>query len=92
MNYEIILSPDAEEQFLKLPPPVQQFLESELNRLAEDPWDAVHNHGTYLGLATLYSFDESVYDQQTHRFDIRFRFKQDEKSLQIIAIGYDPYE
>ncbi|HEV2946219.1 MAG TPA: hypothetical protein VGX70_02515 [Gemmataceae bacterium] len=91
MSLEIILSPNAEEQFLRLPPPVQQFVESKLDRLAENPWDAVHNHGTFLGIATLFSFDESIYDQETHRFDIAFRFKQDEQSLQIIAISYDPY-
>jgi hypothetical protein len=90
MSYEIILSPAAEEQFVNLPPLVQQFVEDKLNRLAENPRDALHQHGRFLGLATLYCVEENVYDQETHVFYIPFRFGQDEMSIQILAIAHDP--
>jgi len=74
------------------PPLVQQFLEDKLNRLAENPRDALHHHGTYLGLATLYCVEETIYDGQRHVFFIPFRFSQDETSIQILAIATDtPY-
>jgi hypothetical protein len=90
MSYEIVLSPAAEEQFVSLPPLVQQFIEEKLNRLAENPRGALREHGRFLGLATLYSFEEDIYDQQTHVFYIPFRFSQDETSIQILAIAHDP--
>jgi hypothetical protein len=90
MSYEVILSPAAEDQFANLPAPVQQFIEEKLNRLAENPWQAVHEHGRYLGLATLYHVEENVFDQEAHVFNIPFRFSQDETSLQILAIAVDP--
>jgi len=92
MSYEIVLSPAAEEQFVKFPPQVQQFLEDKFNCLGENPYDALRSYGTFLGLATLYCVEETAYDGQKHTFYIPFRFSQDETSIEILAIAADtPY-
>jgi len=89
MNYEVILSPQAEQDFSALPLPLQNYLEHQLQRLAASPTtDTRPAAFPYPTGSQLFQPDEVVLDEQCHEFTILFRYGQDEKSLQIVGIGH----
>jgi hypothetical protein len=93
MSFDWILAPAAEEQFFKFPPLVQKFLERKLDRLGEDPGEAVRQSKKLhpvLHVSTLFVTEpEQAYDGRPHYFYIPWRFAQNEKDIQILAISPD---
>jgi hypothetical protein len=93
MNYEPILSPDAEKVYLGLPPLVQCFLDRELEELAADPIGKLRGckeSHPFLKISTMLIVEESVYDSSVHQFFIVYRFSPCERYMQILVIGITP--
>jgi hypothetical protein len=89
MTYEVLLLPQAEQDLLALPLPLQTFLEQQLNQLAASPASlsrpAVF---PYPSGYQLFQPDAVLLDDRSHQFTILFRYGQDETTLYIAGIGH----
>lgn len=89
MPYTVILSPQAEADFLSFPPGLQSFIEQNINRLAENPVQLSRRGAfPYPENAQLFHFDHPNLDGKAHFFTILFRYSQDETTIEIIGIGH----
>jgi hypothetical protein len=86
MSYEVVISDDAFEVLAKLPIPVANALEQQINRVAQDPirlsrpscfpWPA--------GQSFDFEFD---FESKRYYLTPIFKFGQDERQIHIIGIG-----
>jgi hypothetical protein len=89
MNYEITLTPVAEDDLLRLPTPLQHFVVAELERLANAPVSLSRPSAfPYPPNCQLYHFSNPDFDGEYWDFTILFRYGQDERHLQVIGIGH----
>lgn len=92
MNYDPIFSPEAEEDFWRLPPPIQNLVSTHLRKLAASPTTMSRPSSfPYIEKAMRSDLDDdSVFDGRRHYIAILFRYGQDERTLEIIAIATNP--
>jgi hypothetical protein len=90
VNYEVTLAPQAEEDLAGLPPPLQQYVEQQLLRLAADPLGLGRRSVSppYPPRCQLFQPSPVLYNGRSHEFTILFRCTVDETALQIIGIGH----
>lgn len=89
MDYDVILSPHAERDFLAFPLPLQNFVESHIHKLAADPINLSRKSVfPYPEGGQIYQFHHPNFDGYRHDFTILFRYGQDEQTLQIVGIGH----
>ena len=86
MSYEPVITPRAAEDLAALPLPVQNFLEQQINRLAEAP--------SQLSRPAVFPYPPGQMSEFEHELEgvhyhltVHFRFGQDERTLIIYAIG-----
>jgi mRNA-degrading endonuclease RelE of RelBE toxin-antitoxin system len=86
MSYAVVLAPDALEDLAHLPPPIQNLVEVELRRLAENPTGLSRpSHFPYLP-GQIYRIELRI-DQLHYYIRILFRYSQDETALEIFGIA-----
>ena len=89
VGYDIILSPGALDELVRLPLSVQNYVEQQLERLAADPMALGRRSAfPYPSNCQLFIPEPIILDQWRHDLTILFRFGQDENTLQIIGIGH----
>lgn len=88
MTYEIVLSPRAEETFMRLAPHLQAAVETELSRLSQSPVSLSRPAVLpYPPASQLYQFKIEL-GAEVHYFTILFRYASDEQRLLVIGIGH----
>jgi len=93
IRYEAKLTDVAIEDLLRLPPPLQQFVEHHLDVLADAP-TAVSRPTVsppYAPGGMMYEFDY-VFGGEWHQFAIFFLYGQNEKTLIVTGIGHTDLE
>src|SRR5207253_9014799 len=92
MSYEIILMPRAESDLMALPVHHQNFVETQLGRLAQSPVSlsrpAVF---PYPPGSQIYEFDDDSGEETWHHFAVLFRYGQDEATLYVVGIGHQEF-
>jgi hypothetical protein len=87
MSYKLRLSPEAEIDLRRLPPPVALFTARQLINLADDPTIlSKPSHFPYPQGHQLMSCD---YDHESRRWfiNVLFRYASDEATLEIVGIS-----
>lgn len=92
MSYRIILSPKAEDQLAALESPLQNAVEAQLRRLAENPTGLSRRSVTppWPPDCQLYEFGHEL-DRRRHHFAVLFRYGVDEETLFVLGIGHVRY-
>jgi hypothetical protein len=89
MSYEIILSPQAEEDMTRWPGVLQDYIEEQLLQLATDPVGLSRPSAfPYPPSCQLFLPDPIEHDGADHEFVVLFRYSQDETALEVVGIGH----
>ena len=90
VSYDIALSPQAEEDLARLPPPLQQYVERQLMRLAADPLSLGRRSVSppYPPRCQLFQPSPVLYNGRPHEFTVLFRFSVDETALEVVGVGH----
>ena len=89
MPFRCILSPTAEEDFVKLPKAIRDYIAEHLRLLAESPTTvSIPSHFPYPPSCQLYHLPPFHLNEKRYDLIILFKYGQDEESLQIAGIGY----
>lgn len=89
MPYQLFYSPEAQEDIEGLSLPLQNFIQVNLERLADNPIKLSRRSVfPFPPNAQLFQFHHPDFDGRRHDFSVLFRFGQDEATLEIVAVGH----
>jgi hypothetical protein len=89
MSYDIVLSPQAIEDLARWSLPLQNYVEQQLLRLADNPAALSRSSAfPYPSHCQLFHPGAIELDGVRHEFTVLFRYSQDETSLEIAGIGH----
>ena len=89
MEYEAILSPEAEDTFRDFSYLLQEAIAHQITKLESDPSKySRKSHFPHIPGGNVSVFDFVDPEGEHHWFSIRFFFGSDEKTLKIVSIGH----
>ena len=88
MSYEVVLQPEAISDLASLPLPVQNAVEQNLNRLANDPPGHSRPSAFPYPPCQISQFHLDDVDGIDWYITILFRYSSSEEEIRVIAIGH----